>query len=334
MVIYMKKSIFKSIFICSVSALLLSAIAAVVITVVSGAEHIFLKLIPSVLILSGIAAIAANITAKRVTKKIADPINAVDLAHAADADVCEEVKPFLLRIDEENLGKAETEKMRREFSANVSHELKTPITSISGYAEMINNGMAKNEDILTFTKRIEKEASRLVLLIDDIIKLSNLDEQDEMIEAEPLDLAEIAQETIASLEKTAKDTGVGLFYSGEKKIINGSPTLIGELMSNIIDNAIKYNKSGGNVTVFVGEGAEGAVFAVKDTGIGIPEKDRERIFERFYRVDKSHSKTVGGTGLGLSIVKHVAICHNAKIEVKSEVGTGTTITVVFPQEKA
>ncbi len=284
------------------------------------------------MILSGITAIAADIVSGRVTKKIADPINAVDLAHAADADVCEEIKPFLLRIDEENLGKAETEKMRREFSANVSHELKTPITSISGYAEMINNGIAKNEDILTFTKRIEKEASRLVLLIDDIIKLSNLDEQDETIETEPLDLAEIAQETIASLEKTAKDKGIGLFYSGEKKIINGSPTLIGELMSNIIDNAIKYNKNGGNVTVFVGEGAEGAVFSVKDTGIGIPEKDRERIFERFYRVDKSHSKTVGGTGLGLSIVKHVAICHNAKIEVKSEVGTGTTITVVFPHE--
>lgn len=240
----------------------------------------------------------------------------------------------LKEIELNRQAEEEAERLRREFSANVSHELKTPLTSIFGYAQMINNGMAKPEDIPVFADRIEKEASRLILLIDDIIKLSNLDERDEMLEAEPIDLALQAQETIASLEKTATDKGVQLFYSGEKTIINGSKTLIGELMFNLIDNAIKYNKSEGSVTVYAGAGASGAVFAVKDTGIGIPDKDIDRVFERFYRVDKSHSKTVGGTGLGLSIVKHIAMCHDAKIEIKSEVGKGTTVSVVFPQQEA
>lgn len=328
----MKKSIFKSISISAIAVSVITAAAAAVIFMLSGVRNILI--IPAVAVIAAIMLIIAYCTAVRITKKIAGPINAVDLKHAAEADVCEEIKPFLERIDEENLGKSQTEKMRREFSANVSHELKTPLTSILGYAEMINNGMAKNEDILPFTGRIEKEASRLILLIDDIIKLSNLDEQEEMLEAEPIDLAAEAQETIASLEKTARDKGVQLFYSGEKTMINGSRTLIGELMFNIIDNAIKYNKPDGHVTVFAGTGAEGAVFSVKDTGIGIPETDIDRIFERFYRVDKSHSKTVGGTGLGLSIVKHIAMCHDAKIEVKSKMGEGTTVSVVFKQEEA
>lgn len=328
----MKKRIYNKMIILATAAMLMSVAAAVVTVAMCGMEHIFLKMIPAALIIFGIMDIAARNTAARITKKITDPINAVDLNHAGKAEVCQELKPFLKRIDEENLGKAQTEKMRREFSANVSHELKTPLTSILGYAEMINNDMAKEEDIPTFTKRIEKEASRLILLIDDIIKLSNLDETDKTIETEPIDLAAAAQETIASLEKTANDKGISFFYSGEKTMINGSKTLIGELMFNIIDNAIKYNKTDGQVTVFVGTGANGAVFSVKDTGIGIPEADRERIFERFYRVDKSHSQTVGGTGLGLSIVKHVAMCHNAKIEVKSEIGTGTTVSVIFKEE--
>lgn len=328
----MKKKIYNNIMIFTAAAILLAVTATAVTAVICGIEHIFLKVIPAALIIFGIMNIAARRSSENITRKIVDPINSIDLSRASQSDVCEEIKPFLKRIDEENLGKAEAEKIRREFSANVSHELKTPITSISGYAEMINNGMAKEEDILTFTKRIEKEASRLVLLIDDIIKLSNLEERDETIETEPIDLALIAQETIASLEKTAKDKGVGLFYSGERTIINGNKTLIGELMANIIDNAIKYNKPDGQVIVFVGTGAQGAVFAVKDTGIGIPEADRDRIFERFYRVDKSHSKNVGGTGLGLSIVKHIAICHNAKIEIKSEVEIGTTVSVVFGEE--
>lgn len=328
----MRKSIYKRISIFVMAAVLLSAAATAVTAILCGTEHLFLKIIPPVLVIFGIMNIAAGHTAKSITKKITDPLKSVDLKRAGEADVCEELKPFLERIDTENLVKAQTEKMRREFSANVSHELKTPLTSISGYAEMINNGIAKQEDITTFTQRIEKEASRLILLIDDIIKLSNLDETDKAIETEVIDLDLTAQETIASLEKTAQDKKVRFFYSGETTKINGNRTLIGELMFNIIDNAIKYNKPDGQVTVFVGTGAEGAVFAVKDTGIGIPEADRDRIFERFYRVDKSHSKTVGGTGLGLSIVKHVAMCHNADIEVKSEIGTGTTISVVFKEE--
>ena len=327
----MKKSIFVNISVIAAASSALTALAVLAVYALSGEAYMVLKIIPVIAAVSVLMIIAASGAAKRITSQITAPLASVDLSRAGDAEVCEELKPFLIRIDEENLGKAEAEKMRREFSANVSHELKTPLTSISGYAEMLNNGMAKEEDIKIFTHRIEKESSRLVLLIDDIIKLSNLDESDETIETEPIDLAMAAQETIASLEKTARDKGIGLFYSGEKTMINGSPTLIGELMFNIIDNAIKYNKPDGNVTVFVGTGADGAVFAVKDTGIGIPESDRERIFERFYRVDKSHSKTVGGTGLGLSIVKHVAMCHNARIEVKSEMGIGTTVSVVFEE---
>lgn len=328
----MRKCIFRNILIFTAVSSAVTALTLCAVLVFSGGNNLIFKAVLIAACVSAIMAAAARNAAKKAAESIAGPINAVDLAHAANREVCEEIQPFLERIDAENLGKAQTEQMRREFSANVSHELKTPLTSILGYAEMINNGMAKSEDIPMFAERIEKEASRLILLIDDIIKLSHLDEQEDTIEAEPLDLAIAAQETIASLEKAAKDKGVGLFYSGEKTVINGSRTLIGELMYNLIDNAVKYNRKDGHVIVFVGTGADGKVFAVKDTGLGIPEADIERIFERFYRVDKSHSKTVGGTGLGLSIVKHIAMCHNARIDVKSKMGEGTTISVVFEQQ--
>lgn len=330
----MRKCIFRNILIFAAVSSAVTALALCAVLAFSGGNKLIFKAVFVAVCVSAIMAKAALHAAKKAAERIAGPINAVDLEHAAKTEVCEEIRPLLERIDAENLGKAQTEQIRREFSANVSHELKTPLTSILGYAEMINNGMAKSEDIPMFAERIEKEASRLILLIDDIIKLSHLDEQEETIEAEPLDLAIAAQETIASLEKAAEDKGVGLFYSGEKTVINGSRTLIGELMYNLIDNAVKYNRPDGQVIVFVGTGADGKVFAVKDTGLGIPEADIERIFERFYRVDKSHSKTVGGTGLGLSIVKHIAMCHNARINVKSKMGEGTTISVVFEQEKA
>ena len=193
---------------------------------------------------------------------------------------------------------------------------------------MINNGMAKKEDILTFTGKIEKEAERLLLLINDIIELSNLDERG-IVAEEIIELSAIVQETIMSLESSARKKNVTIFYGGSDAYIKGSRTMIGELAYNIIDNAIKYNKDGGRVRAFVGKTGDKAEISVKDTGIGIPNEDKDRIFERFYRVDKSHSKTVGGTGLGLSIVKHIAMCHNAEITVKSELNVGTTITVDF-----
>ena len=180
-----------------------------------------------------------------------------------------------------------------------------------------------------FGLKIEKEAERLILLIEDIIRLSNLDESSGIAEPEQIRLDEVVIETISHLEPQIKHRDVSVYFSGDESVILGQRTLICELCYNIIDNAIKYNKPGGRIDVYVGKSPEGTEFSVADTGIGIAEEDLERIFERFYRVDKSHSKTVGGTGLGLSIVKHAAMLHNAKIDIQSELGKGTTIKVIF-----
>jgi two-component system phosphate regulon sensor histidine kinase PhoR len=329
----LKKIIFKRIAVFAAAVVVITAAVCIGSMILFGAQDDFagatLKTIPILVALAVIAVLTANGISKKLAAEIAKPINEMSIDNIGETEIFDEIKPILGRIKRRNLSKERAEQMRREFSANVSHELKTPLTSISGYAQMINNGMAKDEDLRMFTNRIEKESSRLLLLINDIIALSNLDEINGMTEAEDVDLAALAQETIVSLEKAAEDKGVQIFYSGKETHIKGNKTYLGELMFNIIDNAIKYNKENGTITVVVGTGAKGAVFSVKDTGIGIPEEDVDRIFERFYRVDKSHSKTVGGTGLGLSIVKHIAICHNAKINVKSKLGRGTTISVIF-----
>ena len=294
--------------------------------------YMALNMLPAVVIIIVAVIAAAFPVSKALTKYIMTPINDADINSIGEAEVYDELKPFFARIANENEQKAETEKIRREFTANVSHELKTPLTTISGYAQMINNGMAKIEDISEFGKKIEKEADRLLTLIDDIINLSSLDEKTRLEEAETIDLSLITEETICQLEKAAKEKGIQIFYSKTPAVISGNPTLIGELVYNLVDNAIKYNKENGKITVFVGETVDGVELSVKDTGIGIPQEDTERIFERFYRVDKSHSKKVGGTGLGLSIVKHICACHNAKIRVKSTVGKGTTMYVTFSND--
>lgn len=244
-----------------------------------------------------------------------------------------------LHIEENNndisqdtgMEKAEIERIRREFTANASHELKTPLTTISGYAEMMANGMVQDEDIKDFSQKIYKESVRMLRLIDDIINLSALDEGAGIENPQKIDLSHIAGEAILVIEKSAKEKGVQIFFSHEPTYIMGNPTLIGELVLNLLDNAVKYNSENGTIRVFVGATPRGAELSVKDTGIGIPEKDRERIFERFYRVDKSHSKRVGGTGLGLSIVKHICSLHNAEIHLKSEIGKGSTFYVTFPE---
>lgn len=266
-----------------------------------------------------------------LTERLMRPVNGADINNLGKAEIYEELKPFFEHIAEEHEEKTKAEKIRREFTANVSHELKTPITTISGYAQMINNGMAKSEDITEFCVKIDKESQRLLTLINDIINLSNLDEGEAENLSEDIDLSEITVEAICSLRQTAKERGIQIFYSKIPTRIKGNATLISELVYNLIDNAIKYNKDNGRIRVFVGERADGVEFSVKDTGIGIPEEDTERIFERFYRVDKSHSKKVGGTGLGLSIVKHICAVHDAQIRVKSVVGKGTTVYVTFPR---
>lgn len=229
--------------------------------------------------------------------------------------------------------KERAEQMRREFTANVSHELKTPLQTISGYAELLANGMVADKDKTAFSEKIYAEAQRMIRLIEDIIKLSNLDEGAAELTRETVDLYATAENTVRSLLPAAKKANVTLSLNGENAEIYGIPQLLTAVVYNLCDNAIKYNKDGGTVFVSVKNNAENIVLSVRDTGIGIPKEQQERIFERFYRVDKSHSKEVGGTGLGLSIVKHAAKLHDAKITLESEVGKGTGITVIFPKKQ-
>lgn len=227
--------------------------------------------------------------------------------------------------------KEKAEQLRREFTANVSHELKTPLHTISGSAELLVNGMVKSEDIPIFLKRIYSEAQRMIQLVEDIIRLSHLDEGAEDMKWDMVDLYAVAEETINSLADEAESNGIKFELYGETVLINGIRQLLQEIIYNLCDNAIKYNCRGGSVSVGVKNENEFAVLTITDTGIGIPAEHQERIFERFYRVDKSHSKEIGGTGLGLSIVKHAAKLHNAEIELHSIVNKGTEITIKFPK---
>ena len=224
----------------------------------------------------------------------------------------------------------ERENLRREFTANVSHELKTPLTSISGFAEIIKNGIVKPEDIPRFAGNIYEESQRLVTLVDDILNLSRLDEADVQLEREDFDLSSMAQDVAGRLKASAKKNGVVITVIGDKAEINGVKSIVDEMVFNLVDNAVKYNKQNGRVTVTVDSSSDGTALTVTDTGIGIPQADVDRVFERFYRVDKSHSKEIGGTGLGLSIVKHGAAFHNAKVSLQSTEGEGTTVRLVFP----
>lgn len=221
------------------------------------------------------------------------------------------------------------EELRREFTANVSHELKTPLTSISGYAEIMMNGMVQPADMGRFSGKIYKEAQRLITLVGDIIRLSQLDEEKVQMEKSPVDLHLLASDVVKRLQDVAKKNQVTLMLTGKPTVVNGNPQILDEMIYNLCDNAIKYNKPFGEVEINVAMIKDHPVLTVEDDGIGIPPEDQERIFERFYRVDKSHSRQIGGTGLGLSIVKHGAIYHKAKVELKSAPGEGTTVRITF-----
>lgn len=225
--------------------------------------------------------------------------------------------------------KEKAEQMRREFTANVSHELKTPLHSISGCAELLCNGMVKQQDVPQFFRQIYTEAQRMIRLVDDIIRLSQLDEGDESLQKESIELYALAEETKESLQKAAEKAHITVLLTGEPVSIQGIRQQVSGIVYNLCDNAIKYNHENGHVWINVKKEGNEAVLVVEDDGIGIPPEHQERIFERFYRVDKSHSKEVGGTGLGLSIVKHAVRQQNGKIELKSEVGKGTRINVRF-----
>ena len=229
--------------------------------------------------------------------------------------------------------KMTAENLRREFSANVSHELKTPLQSILGYAEIMKNGLVKDEDKQRFLERIHAEAGNMIELIQNIMELSRLDENKTLDEFEDVDLLKLAQSVTLRLKHKAQTKGVTLNVSGSSACVCGVQSILSEVLYNLVDNSIKYNKDNGKVDVKVQDGREEVTVSVSDTGIGIGAADRERVFERFYRADKSHSKEIGGTGLGLSIVKHGVLFHKGRVELESEPGVGTTITFVLPKKR-
>ena len=287
----------------------------------------------SILPMMGVVAccmvIFALLLAKWQTDKLIYPINHLNLAEPLENDMYEELTPLLQSIDKQNREKDAVANMRKEFSANVSHELKTPLTSISGYAEIMKDGLVRPEDMKTFSERIYNEASRLITLVEDIMKLSKLDEGAVELEKEEVDFYMLTREICSRLAPQAEKRNVRVEVTGEPVHYLGVRQVLDEMLYNMIENAIKYNKEGGLVSVWVGNTLKGIKIIVRDTGIGIPKEEQERIFERFYRVDKSHSKATGGTGLGLSIVKHGALMHGAKIDVDSEVNKGTKMELIF-----
>lgn len=276
----------------------------------------------------------------RTAEKISKRINALNL----DSPYTEEVYPELeelrqkaaklkketnKKLDEMSLIHTEQDKMRRDFTANVSHELKTPLTSIKGYSELLRDGIVKSEDIPRFAGKIYDESHRLITLVGDIIKLSQLDGNDVEVKIESIDLYELTLAVISQLEMAASEKNVTVTLSGDRASIMGGEQIVEEMIFNILDNAIKYNRDGGEVKIKIRQRIDGVELEVSDTGIGIAEEDIPHIFERFWRADKSHSKEVGGTGLGLSIVKHGAMFMSAGVSVKSKINEGTTIRILF-----
>lgn len=276
--------------------------------------------------------IAAVFVSFAITKSIIKPIRKLG-QNLDDVDKFksdEELKPLVNALLQQKKKQKMLDRQKKQFTANVSHELKTPLTSIAGYAELIETGMAKEEDIKPFAGVIRKQALRLVSLSEDIIQLSQLEESDdENMSFESVDLYDIANKCVEALTINALNKNVTLSLSGEQCYIRGKAQLVEEMVYNLLDNAIRYNKENGTVTITVTPLSKGASVSVKDTGIGIPAKYQDRIFERFFRVDKSRSKATGGTGLGLAIVKHITQLHDAKLEINSEEGKGTEIIVTF-----
>lgn len=293
------------------------------------AFHTAIAILPVMALIALVALGFAYLLARQQVAKLIRPINELNLEEPLENEVYEELTPLLESIDKQNKEKEAIANMRKEFSANVSHELKTPLTSISGYAEIMKSGIVKPEDMPRFSEKIYNEARRLITLVEDIIKLSHLDEGKVELEKEDIDLYDLTREIISRLAPQASAKKVHMELTGESVIYNGVRQILDEMVYNICENAIKYNKECGEIRVWVGNTLNGKKIIVTDTGIGIPKEQQERIFERFYRVDKSHSKEIGGTGLGLSIVKHGAILHNAKIHVDSELGKGTRMELTF-----
>ena len=297
--------------------------------------------VPLILLLLLAMALAVALAAA-TSKKIVAPINQIDLKSPESASVYTELIPLTHRIaaqnqqiqeqmrQQEELYQAQ-DQFRRDFTANVSHELKTPLTSISGFAEIIRDGLVQPQDISHFADNIYREAQRLIVLVGDIIKISRIDDQQVPIQKEFVDLYDLSEVILDRLRLQAGKAGVTLSLLGDHAKILGSYQVMDEMIYNLCDNAIKYNRPGGQVHLTIHTGPTGTSLTVRDTGIGIPKEHQDRVFERFYRVDKNRSRQIGGTGLGLSIVKHGALFHNASVALDSTPGVGTAITITFSE---
>lgn len=292
----------------------------------------FYKTIIPVLVLLVVVLIGICVMLARIlTRSIVKPIEQM-AQHLGEPEYeveYQELKPFMTTIQKQHEDIVKNSNMRQVFTANISHELKTPLTAISGYSELIANGMTNEEDTKRFAGEIHNSSKRLVTLINDSIRLSELDFSEQEVQMEPVDLYEIAGSCVDMLQISAKKHNVSLVMTGNACTIRANREMMMELVYNLCDNAIRYNVPGGSVTVSVYQEREHGVLVVEDTGIGIPQEEQEHIFERFYRVDKGRSKSTGGTGLGLAIVKHMVASHHAALELESKVGEGTTFRIYF-----
>lgn len=333
----MKKIIIRRLIILALIVMTCTFAASAIISCASAGKSSY---IPAVVLII-LTLVFITIYALNTAYVITGPIDRINLSNPDIESSYTELKPLIERIISQNEEMASqmvkhqeetdmSDKMRREFTANVTHELKTPLTSISGYSEILRDGLVKKSDVPKFAGKIYDEASRLITLVNDILRLSELDENNtDEKELKKIDLYDLSEKIISKLEPIASKNEITLSLTGSHATIKGHELILDEMIYNLIDNAIKYNVAGGKVDVNIEQFVDGIELSVHDTGIGIKTKDIDHIFERFYRVDKSHSKAIGGTGLGLSIVKHGAIFHNARIHVKSKPGKGTTISVTF-----
>ena len=290
--------------------------------------------VPAILLMAVLLLTTCIAFSRFLSESIIHPLKVIaqDSKKVEEMKVYEEMRPFIDAIKSKHDAVLSNARIRQEFTANVSHELKTPLTAISGYAELIENGMVSEEaEIQRFGREIHKSANRLLTLINDVIRLSELDDAKGEVFMERVCLWDSAQTCVDMLQINAAKHSVNLKLEGGEAAIMANKQMVEEVLYNLIDNAIRYNKENGTVTVSVRNRGDAAVLTVTDTGIGIPKEHQERIFERFYRVDKSRSKSTGGTGLGLAIVKHILIKLNAEISLESEAGKGTKIEVIFKE---
>lgn len=296
---------------------------------------VFIKVTPAILILIFVILAISKMLSDVLTKSLLLPIEQMseNLDHLEDITTYKELMPFINTIQEQHKNILMNAKMRQEFTANVSHELKTPLTAISGYSELIQNGMANEEETIRFAGEIHKSAKRLLTLINDTIRLSQLDTSEQKVIYEAIDLYKIAEDCVNMLKFSAENHGITISIHGTNAYLEGNKEMLEEVVYNLCDNAIRYNNEGGKVDVTV-KPVKGKIYlCVEDNGIGISKEHQERIFERFYRVDKSRSKSTGGTGLGLAIVKHIIQQHGAHMELTSEKGKGTKIEIEFSKSR-